>query len=215
MSSENVVSRTALRLAAAGLCVVGSCALAACGGSSTPDTSGATVGQSDTSSSPVTPSSTASVVSPAQAAQQGAIAAVRRYYATIDALYGNPKSSFNAIYTISTGGQAGIDRASIAQERIQGLKQVGRQSIVTIAAGAVNLTNKPKNLPNPIFPTVQVTTCNDVSKVSSVDAKGKSHVAAGRLNFFLNNLIVTNIAYPATGSWRVSGITNKEASACS
>jgi phosphoribosylformylglycinamidine (FGAM) synthase-like enzyme len=206
-----------LRLAAAGLCAAGFCSLAACGGSSTPDTSAHTVGirTSDVTATPSASTTTPSGDPAVLAAQQGAIAAVRRYYATIDTLYSNPMSAYNVIYTVSTGGQAGIDRASIGQERLEGLKQVGRQSIVTITAGAVSLTNLPKHKPNPVFPTVQVRTCNDVSKVRSVDAKGVSHVARGRKDFFLNTLTVTNIAYPAAGSWRVSAITDKEASACS
>ncbi len=203
----------ARRLGVAGLCAAGLYSLAACGGSKQPDTAVQSMGPGTSAAG--SPSATATADSATLAAQQGAKAAVLRYFSTIDTLYSNPKSSFNTIYTISTGDQAGIDRASIGQDRIQRLHQVGRQRVVSISVGAVNLTNQPAHKPNPIFPTVQVNTCNDVSQVRSVDAKGVSHVAAGRKDFFLNTVTVTNIAYPASGSWRVSEITNKEASACS
>jgi phosphoribosylformylglycinamidine (FGAM) synthase-like enzyme len=203
------------RLGVAGLCAAGLCSLPACGGSKQPDTAVQSLGAGTSaaggsSSTAAAPADVATV-----AAQQDAKAAVLRYFSTIDTLYSNPMASYNTIYTISTGNQAGIDRASIGQDRVKGLHQVGRQRVVSITVGPVNLTNQPSHKPNPVFPTVQVNTCNDVSKVRSVDAKGVSHVAAGRKDFFLNTLTVTNIAYPASGSWRVSEITNKEASACS
>jgi hypothetical protein len=166
------------------------------------------------STAPPSPSATSSPATPESVAQAGAIAAVRKYYATIDKLYSDPRSSYNLIVTVSTAAQAGIDRNGVSRYRSQSWKQTGRQKISTIAAGVTDLTNQPAHKPDPIYPTVHVTTCNDVSKVGGVDANGKSLVAAGRKNFLLDAITVTNLTYPAASGWRVSNITNKGADSC-
>ncbi|MCW2541289.1 MAG: uncharacterized protein JWN95_3014 [Frankiales bacterium] len=191
--------------------------LSACGAKASSGTDIQTAPTTATTASG-TPAPSASATSrpatPEAAARAGAIAAVRKYYATIDQLYSNPKSSYNLIVTVSTGNQADIDRNGVAHYRSQSWKQTGTQKISTIAAGVTDLTNQPAHKPDPIYPTVQVTTCNDVSKVGGVDANGNSLVAAGRKNFLLDAITVTNLKYPAANGWRVSNITNKGADSC-
>jgi len=211
--------RTTWKAVLATLCVAGAALpLAGCGGGgkTSPATGVQTLAGSVTSSpvGSVAGMPSASTTSPVTSARNGAIAAVRRYYATIDKLYANPRSPLNTVTSISTGDQAAADRSGLLHFRISGWKQSGSQSIVTIQAGATDLTDQPSHRPTPIFPTVRVSTCNDVGKVGGADAKGKSIVAGGRKRYLLNQLTVTNIRYPAAAGWRVSGITNKGASAC-
>jgi hypothetical protein len=110
--------------------------------------------------------------------------------------------------------EATAQATAIGTFRSQGFRQVGRSELVTATAESVDLTSDPAASPSPIFPTVVVTACLDVSQVQATDASGNSVVPADRPRYLIARLTVVNPDYPDASSWRVSEAPNRQAQSC-
>ncbi|RFU20691.1 hypothetical protein D0Z06_15115 [Geodermatophilus marinus] len=188
-------------------------ALTTLGCSSSSDPGSSSASTSGTSSSQTSsPSPTTS--SPAEEAQAAAVELVPEYLRTIDDLYLDPSLPLDGIYQVAVAPEATAQATAIGKFRSQGYRQTGRSQLVTASAASVDLSNTPAASPSPVFPTIVVTACVDVSQVDAVDATGQSIVPPDRPRYLVQQLTVVNPDYPDTSSWRVSEAPNRQAESC-
>lgn len=188
-------------------------ALTASGCSSSSDPGSSSSPTSETSTPQTsTPSPTTS--SPAEEAQAAAVELVPEYLRTIDDLYLDPSLPLDGIYQVAVAPEATAQATAIGKFRSQGYRQTGRSQLVTASAASVDLSNSTAASPSPVFPTVVVTACVDVSQVDAVDATGQSIVPPDRPRYLVQQLTVVNPDYPDTSSWRVSEAPNRQAASC-
>lgn len=166
-------------------------------------------------SSASTPLSTtvAATSDPAQDAEVEAVAAVAPYFQTIDELYADPTRPLGDIDSVAVVPEATSEASAIQAFRAQGYSRVGSSVVVSAVAGPVDLTNDP-TATTPVFPSVMVTVCLDVSGVGAVDSSGAPVGAPDRPEFLISELTVVNIDYPDSASWRVSDAPNRQATSC-
>ena len=181
-----------------------------CSSSSDPGSSSPT---SETSTSE-TPSPSPATSSPAEEAQTAAVELVPEYLRTIDDLYIDPSLQLDGIYQVAVAPEATAQATAIGKFRSQGYLQTGRSQLVTASAVSIDLSNSPAASPSPVFPTVVVTACVDVSQVDAVNATGQSIVPPDRPRYLVQQLTVVNPDYPDTSSWRVSEAPNRQAESC-
>ncbi len=163
---------------------------------------------SPSSSAPVT------TASPAENARSQAVALVPTYLRTIDDLYLDPSRPLDDIYEVAVGSEATAQATAVGMFRSQGYRQIGRAQLVTATADSVDLEGDPAASPSPTLPTVLVTTCVDVSQVQAVDEAGNPVVPTGGPTHLIARLVVVNLQYPDTSSWRVSEASNTQAQSC-
>lgn len=199
-----------LRVVTGGAAVVAVLVVSSCS-SSRSDSSTA---PSSTTSSAASTSTSSAATDPAQEAKAQAIALIPTYVGTIDDLYLDPSRSLDDLYEVTVAPEATAEATAIGTFRSQGYRQVGRSQLVTASAGKVDLTNEPAATPSPIFPSVVVTACVDVSQVLATDANGNSVVSPDRPRYLVEQLMVVNINYPDASSWRVSQAPNTQAQSC-
>lgn len=166
------------------------------------------------SSSPVTATPSATPPTPTDLAKVQALAIVPVYLETIDELYNDPKVPLNNLYNVSAQPDALVELKAIGLSRSYGNRQSGRVKLVRARVTGVNLTNMPKAKPHPVFPTVSVVACIDVSGVRGVGPTGRSLVPANRPRYQIEQLTVLNLSYPRAAGWRVSNSPNKQANSC-
>ncbi len=171
-------------------------------------------GQAGPTSSPVTATPSATPPSPTDLAKVQALAMVPVYLKTIDELYNDPKVPLNNLYKVSAQPDALVELKAIGVDRAHGYRQSGTVKLVRATVTGVDLTNMPKAKPHPIFPTVKITACIDVSGVGDTDVAGKSRVPANRPRYQIEQLTVLNLSYPRATGWRVSNSPNKQANSC-
>lgn len=188
-------------------------ALTASGCSSSSDPGSSSSPTSGTST-PQTSSSSPTTSSPAEEAQAAAVELVPEYLRTIDDLYLDPSLPLDGIYQVAVAPEATAQATAIGKFRSQGYRQTGRSQLVTASAASVDLSNTPAASPSPVFPTIVVTACVDVSQVDAVDATGQSIVPPDRPRYLVQQLTVVNPDYPDTSSWRVSEAPNRQAESC-
>jgi hypothetical protein len=188
-------------------------ALTAAGCSSSSDPAPSSSPTSGTSTSQ-TPSPSPTIASPAEGAQVLAVALVPDYLRTIDDLYLDPSLPLDGIYQVAVAPEATAQATAIGKFRSQGYRQTGRSQLMPASAVSVDLSNRPAASPSPVFPTVVVTACVDVSQVGAVDATGQSIVPPDRPRYLVQQLTVVNPDYPDTSSWRVSEAPNRQAQSC-
>ncbi|WP_240619642.1 hypothetical protein [Blastococcus sp. TF02-8] len=182
-----------------------------CSSSSDPGPSSSLTSGTSTSRTP-SPSPTAP--SPAEEAQELAVDLVPEYLRMIDDLYLDPSLALDGIYEVAVAPEATAQATAIGKFRSQGYRQTGRSQLVTASAVSVDLSNDPAASPSPVFPTVVVSACVDVSQVDAVDATGESIVPPDRPRYLVQQLTVVNPDYPDTSSWRVSEAPNRQAESC-
>jgi hypothetical protein len=193
------------------LCVTAAACLALAGcKSSSPDPS-----KSSTTSTSSSPASTASTThtSPSDEARAVALSFVTDYFATLDRVGSDPSVSLNTLHNVAVSPQFDVLATAYGKNRSLGHKQSGLTKVATSKATSVNLTNTPKAHP-PVYPTVHIAACIDVSQVVVRDAKGAKVITADRPNYFVEDLTVVNLSYPDRDGWRVSKLTNRGTSAC-
>lgn len=161
-----------------------------------------------------TPGHSPTTPRPAEEAQALAVALVPDYLRTIDDLYLDPSLPLDGIYQVAVAPEATAQATAIGKFRSQGYRQTGRSQLVTASASRTDLSSSPAASPSPVFPTVVVTACVDVSQVGAVDATGQSIVPADRPRYLVQQLTVVNPDYPDTSSWRVSEAPNRQAQSC-
>ncbi|CCG02716.1 conserved protein of unknown function; putative acyltransferase domain [Blastococcus saxobsidens DD2] len=188
-------------------------ALTASGCSSSSDPGPSSSPTSGTSTSR-TPSPSPTAPSPAEEAQELAVDLVPEYLRMIDDLYLDPSLALDGIYEVAVAPEATAQATGIGKFRSQGYRQTGRSQLVTASAVSVDLSNDPAASPSPVFPTVVVSACVDVSQVDAVDATGQSIVPPDRPRYLVQQLTVVNPDYPDTSSWRVSEAPNRQAESC-
>jgi hypothetical protein len=203
---------TVIRTATAGAAAM-LLALTASGCSSSSD---AGPWSSPTSGTPTSETSSPSPTtsSPTEEAQAAAVALVPDYLETIDDLYLDPSLHLDEIYQVAVAPEATAQATAIGKFRSQGYRQTGRSQLVNASAVSVDLSSSPAASPSPVFPTVVVTACVDVSQVGAVDATGQSIVPSDRPRYLIQQLTVVNPDYPDTSSWRVSEAPNRQAQSC-
>ena len=145
------------------------------------------------------PSPSPTTPSPAEEAQELAVALVPDYLETIDDLYLDPSLPLDGIHQVAVAPEATAQATAIGKFRSQGYRQTGRSQLVTASAVSVDLSNRPAASPSPVFPTVVVTACVDVSEVGAVDATGQSIVPPDRPRYLIQQLTAVNPHYPDTG----------------
>lgn len=182
-----------------------------CSSSSDPAPSSSPISGTSTSQ---TPSPSPTTPSPAEEAQALAVALVPEYLRTIDDLYLDPSLPLDGIYQVAVAPEATAQATAIGKFRSQGYRQTGRSQLVTAPAVSVDLSNRPDASPSPVFPTVVVTACVDVSQVGAVDVSGQSIVPPDRPRYLIQQLTVVNPDYPDTSAWRVSEAPNRQAESC-
>ncbi|UOY03236.1 hypothetical protein [Blastococcus sp. PRF04-17] len=182
-----------------------------CSSSSEPGSSSSPIPGTSTSQ---TPSPSPTTPSPADEAQAAAVELVPEYLRTIDDLYLDPSLPLDGIHQVAVVPEATAQATAIGKFRSQRYRQTGRSQLVTTSAVSVDLSNSPAASPSPVFPTVVVTACVDVSQVDAVDATGQSIVPPDRPRYLIQQLTVVNPDYPETSSWRVSEAPNRQAESC-
>ncbi|WP_324276933.1 hypothetical protein [Blastococcus brunescens] len=182
-----------------------------CSSSSESGPSSSPTSGTSTTGTPI-PSPTAP--SPVEEAQAAAVELVPEYLRTIDDLYLDPSLPLDGIYQVAVAPEATAQATAIGKFRSQGYRQTGRSQLVTASAASVDLSNSPAASPSPVFPTVVVTACVDVSQVDAVDATGQSIVPPDRPRYLVQQLTVVNPNYPDTSSWRVREAPNRQAQSC-
>jgi hypothetical protein len=202
---------TVIRAAAGAAAVILGLTASGCSSSSDPGPSTSPTSATSTSQTsspqPTTPS-------PTQEAQAQAVAFVPTYLQKIDDLYLDPSRSLDEIYQVAVAPDATTEATAIGKFRGQGYRQTGRVQLVSASAVSVDLSNSPAASPSPVFPTVVVTACVDVSQVGAVDATGQSIVPADRPRYLIEQLSLVNPHYPDPTSWRVSEASNRQAQSC-
>jgi len=199
-----------MRVFTTGAAVVAVLSVSACS-SSRPTASAAPSSMTASAPSASTPSV---VPDPAQDAKAQAVALLPTYLETIDDLYLDPSRSLDDLYGVSVAPEAPAEATAIGTFRAQGYRQAGRSQLVSATAGDVDLSNEPAATPSPVFPSVVVTACVDVSQVQATDSTGNSVVSPDRPRYLVEQLTVVNINYPDASSWRVSQAPNRQAQSC-
>lgn len=171
-------------------------------------------GQAGPSSSPATATPSATPPSPTDLAKAQALAMLPSYYRTLDKLYTDPTLPLNGIYTVSVQPDALTELKAVGIDRSHGYRQSGTAKVVRATVASVDLTSDTKAKPHPIFPTVKITACLDVSGVGDTDAAGKSRVPASRPRYQIEELTLLNLSYPQAAGWRVSDRRNRQATSC-
>ena len=198
------------RVLTGGAAVVAVLAVSGC--SSSPPA--ASTAPSSTTSSAPTASTSSAAADPTQSAQEQAVAFISTYTETIDDLYLDPARSLDDLYDVSIAPEATAEATAIGTFRSQGYRQAGRSELVTASASQVDLTNEPAAGPSPVYPSVVVTACVDVSQVQATDSAGNPIVPSDRPRYLIEQLTVVNIDYPDASSWRVSEAPNRQAQSC-
>jgi len=198
------------RVLAAGAAVVAVLSVSGCS-SSRPSR---TAAPSSTTSSAPSASASSTATDPAEEVRAQAVAFVPTYLQTIDDLYADPSRSLDDLYQVAVAPEATTEATAIGTFRAQGYRQAGQSQLVTTSATKVDLTNDPAATPSPVFPSVVVTACVDVSQVQATDSTGNSVVAPDRPKYLIEQLTVVNINYPDAASWRVSQAPNRQAQSC-
>ena len=155
-------------------------------------------------SSPVQTSSSAPPSDPSVRASTEAEAAARKYYAVLDALGSDPKSSLSKLNGVATSTQLTAMRNVLRQQHQHEERQVGSLVVADLKIQSVNLDNS-----NPYagkVPVVVVDVCWDVSKVDIVNAAGKSVISPDRPDHGWTRLTVANYRYTSNPDhgWRVA-----------
>ena len=136
------------------------------------------------------------------------------YYRTLDKMYTDPNLQLNTIYTVSVQPDALVELKAVGMDRSHGYRQSGTAKVVRSTVASVDLNSDTKAKPHPIFPTVRIVACIDVSGVGDTDAAGKSRVPANRPRYQIEQLTVLNLSYPRAAGWRVSDRRNRQANSC-
>ena len=131
----------------------------------------------------------------------------------LDKLAASQTLSLNMLDSVAKGDNVTQEKTTLAEYRSNGWTEKGTTILAATKVASVNLTNKPASTP-PVFPTVKVTTCIDVTDVKEVDKTGKTVTLPSRPNFFVETLTVVNVHYPSSAGWRVSAAPNKGVSSC-
>jgi hypothetical protein len=175
-------------------------AVSACGGTAAdPPTAPPT-----TSSPPaVATSSSAPTDATAQAGSE-AEATVRRYYAVLDQLGANPKSSLTRLGNVATSTQLSAMRTVLRQQHQRQERQTGSLVISDMTVQSVDLDNSDPSAGK--VPAVVVDVCWDVSKVGVLDAHGTSVISPSRPDSGWTRLTVANYKYASDphDGWRVA-----------
>ena len=155
-------------------------------------------------SSPTATHSSASPTDPSARASAEAEAATRKYYAVLDALGSEPKSSLSKLKGVATSTQLSSMRNVLRQQHQRGERQVGSLVVADLKVQSVNLDNSNPSAGK--VPAVVVDVCWDVSKVDVLNAAGKSVISPDRPDRGWTRLTVANYSYarnPDHG-WRVA-----------
>ena len=168
------------------------------------------------SSSPATttPSATPTPPSAAEVAKAQALAMLPAYYKTLDRMYDDPTLPLNEIYKVAVQPNALEEIKAVGTNRARGNRSSGFAKLVRATVTGVNLYADPKAKPTPLFPSVNVASCIDVSGVTGTDDKGRSLVPKDRPPYLVEQLTIVNLGYPHKAFWRVRMRRNKEAAAC-
>lgn len=198
------------RLVAVGTALIAVLSVSSCSSSSSvPPTP-----QTSTTASPTSSTTSEAAADPSQEAESQALAVIPRYLQAIDDLYLDPSRSLDELYEVSVAPEATAEATAIGQFRAEGYLQTGRSQLVEASVSEIDLTNEPDAAPSPVFPSVVVTACVDVSQVQATDGTGSSMIAPDRPRYLVQQLTVVNIDYPDASSWRVSSAPNTQASTC-
>lgn len=165
------------------------------------------------SSSPAPSSSSPATQSAEQRAGAAAVTQVIRYEQMLDDLALHPARSLNELYTVGTQPDVTDEIATLLRFRQNGDRQSGIRRVTGTRVSSVSLRSDRAHRP-PVYPTVQVSACVDVSGVTGVDRQGKSIVAPDRKRFQLTELTLVNSSYPDPTGWKVSKVTDQEQQTC-
>lgn len=171
-------------------------------------------GQAGPSSSPVITTPTATPPTPIDLAKAQALAMLPAYYKTLDRMYDDPTLPLNEIYKVAVQPNALEEIKAIGTNRARGNRSSGSAKLVRATVTGVDLYADPKAKPTPVFPSVNVVSCLDVSGVSGTDARGRSLVPIDRPPYLVEQLTIVNLGYPHKALWLVRMRRNKEATAC-
>jgi hypothetical protein len=153
---------------------------------------------------PTAPTTSASPTSPSAQASSDAEAAVRRYYAVLDELGGDPTSSLSKLRTVATSTQLSAMRTVLRQQHARHERQTGSLVVADTKVQSVSLDNSDPSAGK--VPAVVIDVCWDVSKVDVLNAKGTSVISPSRPDRGWTRLTVANYKYAADprGGWRVA-----------
>jgi hypothetical protein len=173
---------------------------------------------------PVPVSSTSTAVSPTpsaankptsrQRAATDATVQVHRYERLIDDLAIHPHLSLDRLYSVSTEPDVTDEIGYLNHFREAHDRQGGHVRVMSTAAGAVELVNRPHADPRR-RPTIEITACIDVASVQAFGKSGHSIVPKTRKPYYLTRLDLTNVNYPDPRSWLVTKVSARELSSCS
>lgn len=157
------------------------------------------------------PSATATVtptMSEQERAEQAARTAVANWYAMTDELSSAAGQTMSIddvtarVNSIAVGKGYTATLDLVMADRSAGYVQTGKVKVLSATVVSTDLTNTPTATP-PVYPTVQLSVCVDVSAVDVVDKNGTSVVSPNRPNPAKVAFGVSNYDYP-NGIWKVS-----------
>ena len=199
--------RVRSRLTAVAVAAVTVIVAAGCGGSGVPAQT-PSVTSDPTSSSSSRPAQTEQQLAGAEA-----VAQVIRYERLLDDLALDRSRSLDQLYTVGTQPDVTDEIATLLRFRSSGDRQTGSRRVTSTRIDRVSLRIDGSRRP-PLYPTVNITACVDVSAIKGVDRSGRSLVARGRTPYQLTRLTLINTSYPDQSGWKVSKVTDVEQQSC-
>lgn len=160
---------------------------------------------------PTPASSASSSQSPRQVAAGGATAIVATYFAVLDELFSDPKSSPNKLYTVAVDAEASVELRSLVDFRRHAWRETGKTVLVKTTVTQITIPTSPTRA-HPV--TVAITACTDLAHQNVVNAKGKSVVVKNRPRYLISKLVVINLKNLDAPSWRVQSAPNQPAKSC-
>jgi len=158
------------------------------------------------SSTPAEPTTSPTPKTPEDRASAAAESAMRRYFATTNAVAANPRKVAQ-LKKVETGTLLSADQSTFNQWASKGWRQTGRGTFITkMSAEVVDLDNRPA--------TVTVTVCAGVDG-DVVDEQGQSVVKKGGPKVLTTKYTVANYAkgHPESG-WLVATAEDQAVGSC-
>jgi hypothetical protein len=163
---------------------------------------GTACGTTDTGSSPAMSAATVAPPSTTQAAtvaERTALTdAITRYWTVYSSVYNSPRQDLAIVDTVAAGAEATSLRDQAAQVAQQGLVSSGQIKLVRLKVGSIT---PPSVAGGPS--TANVTTCNDVSRLSLNNPDGSSNIDANRLPQTQATFQLENQTPDDAAGWRV------------
>jgi hypothetical protein len=139
---------------------------------------------------------------------------MRRYVEVRNALRQDASQPVSLLRTVAIGGELAAQKALVARERAQGIRQIGETTIGDLSIASVTLDNTDPSTGK--VPTVLVDVCLDVTAVDVIDKTGQSVIDSNRPDTGWIRYSVANYVWSKdpVSAWRVTWSKDLEGPSC-